>query len=336
MISIYDIAKAANVSAATVSRALANSDKISLSSREKIQRIAEEMGYRPNFVARNLRQKSTSMIGLVLDDISDELSGFIAKGVEDEARKNGLCVLLWNIQHDPGSEKSAIQFFSSLKLDGVIFADTTLNSFDDYPDLQIPTVLINRSVDDASPVPCVLTDDYSGAYDATQFLLKLKHRKIGYINGPMEWNASQVRLSGYLDALRVHEIEPCDDYITHGDWYEKSGYELAKKMLQLTDRPTAIFASSDMMASGVLDAARELGISVPDQLSVMGYDDRQIAQYMRPRLTTISLPLYDVGATAIKVLSGLISNKGDRDRKGNEFLIKGRVIERETTRALLN
>jgi DNA-binding LacI/PurR family transcriptional regulator len=331
MINIYDIARAANVSAATVSRALANSEKISALTRQRIQKIADEMGYSPNLVARNLRQKSTSMIGLILDDVSDELSGFIAKGVEDEARKNGFCVLLWNLQHDQGSEMTAVQFFSSLKLEGVIIADTTLNSVDEIPDLRMPTVLINRSYTGQQPIRYVLTDDYSGAYDATEYLLKLNHRKIGYINGPLDWIASLIRLSGYQDALRASKVEPLDQYIKHGDWYEESGYQLGIELLQLKDRPTAIFASSDMMAIGVMDAARELGITIPDQLSVMGYDNRSIAQYSRPRLTTISLPLYEVGAMAVKVLCDQIGKKEDNSEKQNCYLIKGNVIERETT-----
>ncbi|WP_274362052.1 LacI family DNA-binding transcriptional regulator [Paenibacillus thermotolerans] len=331
MVSIYDIAKVANVSAATVSRAIANNEKISLQVREHIQKIADEMGYRPNLVARNLRQKSTSMIGLILDDVSDELGGFIAKGVEDEARKSGLSVLLWNIQHEASSEKAALDYFSNLKLDGVIVAETTLNSVDDFPELQMPIVFINRTGTEQQPVHSVMTDDFAGAYDATRYLLGLDHRKIGYINGPKDWNASSTRLAGYRKALGEYRIEPNDEYIKHGDWYEESGYRLAKELLLPEDRPTAIFASSDMMAFGVLDAARELGIAVPDQLSVMGYDNRRISMYSRPRLTTISLPLYEVGCAAVNILTDCISNKDNPNERHQSLLIKGNVIERETT-----
>lgn len=336
MVSIYDIAKVANVSAATVSRALANNEKISLQVREHVQKIAEEMGYRPNLLARSLRQKSTSMIGLILDDVSDELGGFIAKGVEEEARNSGLSVLLWNILHDIGSEKTALEYFSNLKLDGVIIAETTLNCVDDFPELQMPTVFINRTGAEQEPVHSVLTDDYSGAYDATKYLLGLHHKKIGYINGPKDWSASQRRLSGYLAALKEGNVEADDDYIKHGDWYEDSGYRMAKELLQLKEPPTAIFASSDMMAIGVLDAARELGIAVPDQLSVMGYDNRRISLYARPRLTTISLPLYEVGSTAVKILSDIILNKDNGSRKHHSLYIRGNVIERETTAVMKN
>lgn len=332
MVSIYDIAKVANVSAATVSRALANNEKISQQVREQIQKIAEEMGYRPNLLARNLRQQSTSMLGLILDDVSDELGGFIAKGVEEEARKSGYSVLLWNMLHNTESEKSALEYFSDLKLDGVILAETTLDSVKDFSDLQMPAVFINRAAGEQQPIHCVLTDDYAGAYDATTFLLGLNHQRIGYINGPEHWIASQKRLAGYLNALKEHNIEPCGAYIKHGDWYEESGYRLARELLQLADPPTAILASSDMMAIGVLDAARELGIAVPEQLSVMGYDNRLISQYARPRLTTISLPLVEAGAAAVKMLAELISNKYNEDyRKHQSLYIRGHVIEREST-----
>lgn len=333
MANIYDIAKLANVSAATVSRALANNEKISAASRERIQKIAEELGYRPNLVARNLRQKSSLMIGLILDDVSDELSGFIARGVEDEARKNGFSVLLWNIQHELDSELAALDFFTNLKLDGVILADTTLNAVEEFPHLKMPTVLINRTGSEEESIHNVLTDDYAGGYDATEYLLKLNHKKIAFINGPFDWHASAKRLNGYYDALRDHHVEPRAEFVKHGDWYEESGYRLAKEILLLDDRPTAIFASSDMIAIGVMDAAKELGLKIPEDISIMGYDNRIIAKYARPRLTTISLPLYEVGMMAAKTLCEIIQNQAHQDKQVN-MLVKGNVIERETTKAI--
>lgn len=334
MVSIYDIAKAAGMSAATVSRALADNAKISKSSRERIQKIADEMGYRPNLLARNFRQKSSSMIGLITDDVSDELSGMIAKGVEQALRDNGFSMLVWNVHHDPENEQSAIDYFADMKMDGVILADSTLDALDELPTTNLPFVLINRYSSAEEPISLVCTDDFAGGQDATRYLIQLRHRKIAFINGPEDWYSSIRRLAGYTEALHQNGMPARADYIRHGDWYEESGYRLALELLQSDDRPTAIFAANDMMAIGVIDAARECGIQVPADLSVIGYDDRMIARYARPRLTTISLPMFEVGHMAGKALCELILTGKAADAKHARLMVKGHVIERETTAPL--
>ncbi|RAP77368.1 LacI family DNA-binding transcriptional regulator [Paenibacillus montanisoli] len=334
MVSIYDIAKAAGMSAATVSRALADNDKISRSSRERIQRIADEMGYRPNLLARNFRQKSSSMIGLITDDVSDELSGMIAKGVEQALRDNGFSMLVRNVHHDLDNEQSAIDYFADMQMDGVILADSTLDSLAEVPSTKLPFVLINRFSSAEEPVSIVCTDDFAGGYDATDYLIKLNHHKIAYINGPEDWYSSIRRLNGYIDALKKNNIPFHSEYVKHGDWFEDSGYRLALELFRSEDPPTAVFAANDMMAVGVIDAARECGLRVPEDVSVMGYDDRTIAKYVRPRLTTIQLPMFEVGQMAGQVLCEMITTGHVPDGKSTRLLVRGNVIERETTAPL--
>ncbi|MBP3962058.1 LacI family DNA-binding transcriptional regulator [Paenibacillus lignilyticus] len=334
MVSIYDIAKAAGMSAATVSRALADNDKISRSSRDRIQRIAEEMGYRPNLLARNFRQKSSSMIGLITDDVSDELSGMIAKGVEQALRESGFSMLVWNVHHDSENEQSAIDYFADMQMDGVILADSTLDALAEVPTTKLPFVLINRYSSAEEPVSIVCTDDFAGGLDATDYLIKLNHRKIAYINGPEDWYSSIRRLNGYTEALNQHHIPFRSEYVKHGDWFEDSGYRLALELFRSEDPPTAVFAANDMMAIGIIDAARECGLRVPEDVSVMGYDDRTIARYARPRLTTISLPMLEVGFIAGKVLCEMITTGHMPEGKTAKQLVRGNVIERETTAPL--
>ncbi|SFJ59399.1 transcriptional regulator, LacI family [Paenibacillus sp. UNC496MF] len=331
MVSIYDIAKAAGMSAATVSRALADNPKISRASRERIHRIAEEMGYRPNLLARNFRQKSSSMIGLITDDVSDELSGMIAKGVEQALREHGFTMLVRNVHHDSDNEQEAIDYFADMQMDGVILADSTLDALADVPMTKLPFVLINRYCSAEEPISIVCTDDFAGGYDATEYLIKLNHRKIAFINGPEDWYSSIRRLTGYTEALGKHDIEYRTDYVKHGDWFEDSGYRLALELFRSEDPPTAVFAANDMMAIGVTDAARECGLRVPEDVSVMGYDDRTIAKYARPRLTTISLPMFEVGMMAGHALCEMIATGQLPDGKSERLLVRGQVIERDTT-----
>ncbi|WP_308635614.1 LacI family DNA-binding transcriptional regulator [Paenibacillus silvisoli] len=334
MVSIYDIAKAVGMSAATVSRALAENDKISRASRERIQRIAEEMGYRPNLLARNFRQKSSSMIGLITDDVSDELTGMIAKGVEQALSENGFSMLVRNVHHDSDNEQSAIHYFADMQMDGVILADSTLDALAEVPATKLPFVLINRYSSAEEPVSIVCTDDFAGGFDATEYLIKLNHRKIAYINGPENWYSSIRRLNGYTDALKQNDIPYRTAYVKHGDWFEESGYRLALELFRSEDPPTAVFASNDMMAIGVIDAAKACGLRVPEDVSVMGYDDRTIARYARPKLTTISLPMFEVGLMAGRMLCEMIATGQIADGKSERLLVRGNVIERETTAPL--
>lgn len=327
MVSIYDIAKAAGVSAATVSRALRNSPRVSEESRRRIQEVAAQLGYRPNLLARNLRQRTSSMLGVVVDDVSDEFAGQIIKGAEDEAKAQGYHLIVWSAHKDAEAERVAVQTFNDLQLDGVIMADTWLHSTAELPALNAPAVFVNRR-HAGEQAHYVGPDDEYGAYIATEHLLDLGHRRIAYISGPLEWRASPERLKGFQKALRDRGVLFDPDLVAYGDWRVTSGEEHAMKFLTLPERPTAVFAANDYMALGVMDAARKLGLRIPEDLSVIGYDDRAFARFTRPRLTTVSLPLYDMGVQAARRLLALLQ---DRTVPPEPVAVRGKLFVREST-----
>lgn len=329
MVSIYDIAKAAGVSAATVSRALRNSPRVSPDSRERIQAIASELGYRPNLLARNLRQQSSMMLGLVVDDVSDEFGSQVISGVEDESRNAGYHLIVWSAHKNAEAERVAVQTFNDLQLDGVIMADTWLHSTEELPDLAVPAVFVNRR-HAGEQVHYVGPDDTYGAYIATQHLLELGHRRIGYISGPLEWRASPERLKGFQMALRDQSVIFDPDLVAYGDWRVNSGETEGLRLLSRPDRPTAIFAANDYMALGVMDAANKLGLKVPEDLSVIGYDNRSFAPFCRPRLSTVSLPLYEMGVEAAKKLIAMIR---DDSLEPSSVSVRGKLFVRESTAA---
>jgi DNA-binding LacI/PurR family transcriptional regulator len=316
-VSIRDIADAAGVSHTTVSRALHDSQLISPEVREHIQLLAREMGYTPNAVAQSLKNKRTNSIGVVVTAIADPFLSRVVRGIEGVAQKTGFSVLLSTTYNDPEREVSVVETFHQRRVDGIIVASSRYgsNSTSRLAQVNVPVVLINQQADvEYGQMHSVSIDDYQGARSAVDCLLQAGHRSIAYLGAANRPRSNRLRMRGYLDSLRETGIEPAPDWIQIAPpehRYHSEDVEDGRSMLAgiLTSGITAAFCYNDMIAIGLLMGCREAGIAVPAHLSIVGFDDIELAQYVTPPLTTVHQPKLHLGEVAMEMLVKLIAGE---------------------------
>jgi DNA-binding LacI/PurR family transcriptional regulator len=331
-VTITEIAEAAGVSLTTVSRALNNIDHpMSKETRERILRIASELGYQPNLVARSLRTDRTFNIGIIVENIQSPFTPPIIRGIQDCLKPEGYSSMIINSDWDPKIESDAIQSLNNRQIDGIVFVETWHRSSDAVQMMTTkPFVFVHRLFNGHCP-NSVIPDDYGGARLMIHHLLELGHRRIAFINGPKDWDASQRRLRGYEDELAASNLRYDRRLVRRGDWEVKGGYLATQALISMADPPTAIFAANDLMALGATYALQEAGLRVPQDIAVAGYDNRDFTGFVRPSITTVSLPCYEMGKTAAKLLLGFINGKV---REAEPIEVLGSLIVRESCGAI--
>ena len=337
-ISISDIARVAGVSHTTVSRALRESPLISVDTRERIQRLAQDMGYTPNAIAQSLQMQRTRMIGLVVTSIDDPFLSDILKGVEEVARAAGFSVLLSATHNDPDQEMAIIETLHRRRVDGILVASSRITSkYKKRLDhIRVPTILINSQAESQDNLlHWVAVDDESGAQLAVEHLLQLGHRSIGYLGVSCRPRSNQQRLQGYQNALDRAGMSWRDDWIVIAPGIEASHEEdviAGRTSLSclLDAGITAVFCYNDMVAVGALMTCHERGIAVPQELSVIGFDDIRMASYVTPPLTTIHQPKVELGQLAAGVMLDLLHN-----RPGKNHILQPALVTRASTSPLV-
>lgn len=331
-ITINDIAKAANVTKATVSYVLNNKPGVSEETRQKILKIMKEMNYHPNAVARGLAGKSTEMLGLIIPDISDHFYVQIVRGVEKTANLYNFTLNLCTTHAIPEKERKMVDLLTNGRVDGIIlmtyFLD--LDFINDIKKRKIPFVLIDSTFDDKS-IYSVNVDNFEAGYKATEYLIRLGHRRIAFIAGPQNSNDSLCRFRGYRQALNDHGIPYEEVLVCQGDFKREGGYQAFFNLHRLEAKPTAVFAANDQMAIGVLSAARALGLQVPQDLSVIGCDDIEASSVVEPPLTTIKQPIEEMGKHATEMIFQLIYKEKPSQRN---VVLKTSLVERSSCQAI--
>jgi LacI family transcriptional regulator len=327
-VTLTEIAKAAGVSLSTASRALSKSaHPMNESTRDRILNIAQELGYQPNLVARSLRTDRTNTIGIIVENILSPFIPPIIRGIQDHLRPAGYFSTITNSDWDPTIEEESINALNNRQIDGIIFVETWHRSARAIREItEKPFVFVHRVYHDEYE-NSIRVDELFGSRLAVRHLIGLGHQRIAYINGPKEWDASKERLLGYMQELQANGITTNRRLIKEGDWEVNGGYRAAQKLLELPDRPTAIFAANDLMALGTIYAIQEAGLRVPEDIAVMGYDDRNFAGIVRPALTTISLPAYEMGETAARLMLSLLRQEISGVEKVE---VRGKLIIRES------
>jgi DNA-binding LacI/PurR family transcriptional regulator len=336
-VSIKDIARAAEVSHSTVSRALSDSPLVSDETKARIQHLAHEMGYSPDAQARGLVMGRTRTIGIVVTTITDPFIAEIVQAVEETAHDHGYTVILSSSNAEPEREIAAVEMLRSKRVDGVIVTSSRVGAlYQAHLDrLGVPVVLINSHSEQTGPyTSSVNVDNRHGACLATEHLIQLGHRRIAYVTGPADHSDDLARLSGYRQALSQAGI-PIDPHLVVAGTGRAGGGERAWPMLQaLVDPPTAAFCYNDMTAIGLLHAVRGTGLSVPDDLAIVGFDDIPFASYVYPPLTTVAQPKPEMGKLAMEMVLALLSDSGPSKQEVTNVVVRGELIVRESSGAM--
>ncbi len=329
MITIKDIARAAGVSPATVSRALNDSPLLRQETKARIRRLAAELGYEKNELARGLVKGVSGAIGLIIPDITNPFFADIARGVEKVAQARGYGVLLCTTEGDPQLEKAHLQLLRRKRVDGLLLTSVTAED----PHLQelvragIPFVLVSRLVRTLD-APFVVGDDRHGARLAVEHLVSLGHDKIGFIGGPANVQSSQDRMETYKAVLSEHGLPLHPRWAVFASFTQEAGREWGRALLSRKDRPTAIFAANDLIALGVMEAAEELGVRIPEELSLVGYNNISYAALPRIQLTTVAQPASEMGEIAAEYIMDLIDGKA---RPKLRKVLRPSLVVRRTT-----
>jgi LacI family transcriptional regulator len=325
---LEDIANRTGFSIATISRVLSNSQyPVKPAVREQILQAAQEMGYRPNLSARSLRTDRTNTIGILVDDLMSPFTPQVVRGIQDYLKEKDFMSLIVNSDWDPEQERGALDALISRPVDGIIFVEYShLTSNETLEKSNKPGVFVHRLFG-TKICNSVVPDDRYGAELAVKHLVSLGHQKIAYISGPESWYSSKERLSGYREELELSNIAFNGDWVRSGDWEVDGGYKAAKDLLQLKNRPTAIFAGNDLMALGAIYAILDAGLSVPRDIAVVGYDNREFTRIVRPGITTVVMPVYEMGRIAAEMILNQIA---EGKREDDEIKVKGELIIRDT------
>jgi len=334
MPTIYEIAKKADVSSATVSRVINNHKSVRKETRQKVIRVLKEMNYYPHAGARSLRTKRTHIISLIIPDIENQFFPALAKGVQDRAKELDYYVLLCNTDEGENEEISYMRMLREHHIDGFIItpSGSKINKKSNEYLLELkkdnlPFVMIGHRLED-STIDMVTVNTEEGAYGAVRHLIRLGHQRIGFLAGPISKGMSRGRLRGYRKALTEHGLKIDGDLIVEGDLRQESGYRQMKQLLGIKNPPTGIFAINDMVAIGAVKAIEEKELQIPEDIAVVGFDDIPLASIIKPSLTTVAQPKYEMGRMATEVLINKIE-KGIQEPQ--RIRLKTKLVVREST-----
>ncbi|THE11853.1 LacI family transcriptional regulator [Bacillus timonensis] len=329
MVTMKDVAKRANVSTATVSRVLRNFDSVKEESRTKVLEAMKELNYQPNLLGRYLRTNKTKTIFVVIPEISNYFHS-VLNGIENIAIKHGYQVLIGNTQFNAEREYEYYNYLRQKKSDGMIlFTSHTDKEFIEGLADQYSVVLAGDYFE-GSNIPTVSIDDIGSARKATEYLIQLGHNRIAHITGRLYLKNSLDRISGYRQVVQEYQqYDPQLIQVGEGDYSYETGFVLTQKLLCLENPPDAIFAATDEMAIGAINAIKSNGLRVPEDLSVVGFNDNEIASVFNPSLTTVAQPQQKIGETAMELLISLLN---DQPLPKSQLLLESKLVIRNSTR----
>lgn len=310
-ITIYDVAREANVSMATVSRVVNGNPNVKPATRKKVVEVIDRLGYRPNAVARGLASKKTTTVGVIIPDISSIFYAELARGIEDIATMYKYNIILSNSDQNKEKELHLLNTMLSKQVDGIVFmgGNITSDHVEEFEKSPVPIVLAG-SIEETGKVPSVNIDYEQAAYDSVKEFIEKGHKHVAFVVGPLhEPKNSEKKLRGYKRALEDAGIAFDEELVAEGDYTYDSGIEAFEKLLEAKNKPTAILVGADEMALGVVHGAEDKGYSIPEDFEVISSDNTRLSLMVRPQLTTIVQPLYDIGAVAMRLLTKLMNKE---------------------------
>lgn len=334
--TIRDVAKKARVSVTTVSRVLNGSPAVRPQTKEWVLRVIKELGYSPNLLARSLKNRTSHTIGLVVDNIANPFFAEMAKGIEDLAGSKGYSLFLCNTDQSFRRGLDHLTVLENRGVDGIIYASIALDTEGVLQDriraLQKNGVaaVLGRRVPGLES-NAILTDDEEGAYQAVTHLIRLGHRRIAYVGGP-DTLPNRERKKGYERACREHGLAIDPGLMVTSNFRVEGGLEATKALLSTPDRPTAVFMGNDLMAIGAVQAAKQAGLRVPQDLAIVGFDDISLASHLDPPLTTVRMPKYELGRQAMAKLLQIMAGESP----GEEVILPTELVVRRSSGVPVN
>jgi LacI family transcriptional regulator len=316
---------------ATVSRVVNNNPNVKPQTRKKVFEAIERLGYRPNAVARGLASKKTTTVGVVIPDISNAIFAEVARGIEDIANMYHYNIILCNADKKKDKEIRVVNTLLEKQVDGLLFMGGTVTDehIQAFRTSSVPIVLC-ATTDEHETMPAVDIDHEKAAFDAVKLLLDKGHRSIAMISGTLaDPSNGFARYNGYKKALEQAGLTLNEDYVRIGNYRYESGAEAMKYFLSLPKRPTAVFAATDEMAIGAIHAIQDEGLRVPEDVSVISVDNSRMASMVRPQLTTVAQPMYDIGAVSMRLLTKLM-NKEQIDQ--TKFVLPHELVNRQSVK----
>lgn len=328
-VTIYDVAREANVSMATVSRVVNGNQNVKPATRKKVLKVIEELGYRPNAVARGLASKKTTTVGVIIPDISNSTYSELARGIEDIATMYRYNIILSNSDQNENKELQLLETMLGKQVDGIVFMSDMISSelLKELERSPTPIVLAG-SIEESGKIASVNIDYYEAAYEAVKKLIDNGHKKVAFISGPLTSKINRdYKMKAYRNALEDAGIEFKPELVVECNNSYDEGIQAVADLKP--HQPTAYFVNNDEMSVGVIHAVEEAGQSIPDDVEIISYENSKLARMARPMLSSVALPLYDIGAVSMRLLTKYM-NKEEIDE--NQVILPYRIEERKSTK----
>ena len=328
--TITEIAKELGVSPSTVSRALNNHPAISNKTRDAIVKLALKLDYQPNLLALNLLRKKTNTIGVIVPEITSYFFSSVISGIQDLLHPMGVNMIIGQSNESYEEEKSIVQTFASIRVDGFLISPSSkTKNFDHLKKItnnNIPLVIFDRDCDGIE-VDKVFVDEYRGAFQAVEYLIQTGCKKIAHIAGQQTLSTARYRLKAYKDALKKYNLPINDEYIVKSKgFFPKHGIKPTKRLLSLPNPPDAIFTINDGVAIGAMYVVKDSGIKIPEEISIIGFDDDPHSSYFKPSLSTVWQPTYEMGMLSARLLINRINSSNDLSNIRVETLLPELVV----------
>ncbi|MCP2035240.1 LacI family transcriptional regulator [Planomicrobium sp. HSC-17F08] len=327
-VTIYDVAREANVSMATVSRVVNGNQNVKPATRKKVLKVIEELGYRPNAVARGLASKKTTTVGVIIPDISNSMYAELARGIEDIATMYRYNIILSNSDQNENKELQLLETMLGKQVDGIVFMSDVISSELLYEMKRSPTpIVLAGSIDDSNAIASVNIDYYGAAYEAMKKLIDNGHTRIAFVSGLFSSKVNKDKLKAYRQALQDASIDFDEQLVIECDNSYDEAIEAVNTLAP--HKPTAYFVSNDEMSIGVIHGVEANGQKIPEDVEIISYENSKLARMARPMLTSVALPLYDIGAVSMRLLTKYMNGE---EIEENQVILPYRIEERASTK----
>ncbi len=328
MPNIHDVAKLAGVAPITVSRVINNKGYVSDKTRQRVEAVIDELGYIPNALGPSLRSKKTMTLALVISDITNPFWTTVARGVEDTANAHGYHIIIGNTDKSPDKQDDYLTFMLKKQVDGFLLVPASSQSLGILHRQKVPVVMLDRWIEGDS-FDSVRCDSVGGAYELTKHLLTLGHRQIAVITGRQDHSTAADRVKGFRQALSEAGVSADQQQVYWGEFNQETGYDYTRQALNAAQRPTAIFATNNFIAIGTMRALHDAHVKVPEEMSVVAFDDLPAAITIDPFFTVASQPAYEMGQRATDLLLSRLADEGPGENQ--EIVLPVEIVVRKSS-----